>query len=183
MSRPLSRPSSLLALTLASAVLAGCGAGGGTGIQRYTGCVDHDGFPVPCNTPGALPAQGHKPREASLTFALNVNGAGVTDASGDLLTFSAAEPHAATLGELPLPAVTLEASGRVRLSGAPLGRVAYIRGAQGGLVAVLVDADGRPLDLTPTADGVRVTRSADPVEPAGPEAVPAAPTESEATPR
>lgn len=173
MTSPTRRISTLALLALAGAFLPACGAGGAT-TNRYAGaCVDHQGFPVPCDTPGAMPA--HKPGAEELGFALNRNTQGVSDASGDLATFAAAEPHTATLAGLPAADLTLGLDGRLRGRGLPVGWAVYAQGEQGDLVAVLVDDEGRLLDLVPAADGLAVLRTASRPRLAAPGQVPASP--------
>jgi hypothetical protein len=142
----------LLAVTL---FLAACG-GSGDGVERYTGCFDHDGFPVPCDS---LPNK-HGP--AYLEFAPSVNRAGVHDGSDQLVTFHARAPHAAQLLGATVGDLVLDPSGRLFWRGLPAGWVCYARGAEGGTITVLVDDAGRMLDLEVTPDGATLRSTAEP---------------------
>lgn len=165
-------------LSLASLSAAACGSGETT--QRYTGCVDHDGFPVSCDTPGAMPAQ--KVGAPHLSFPLSANGAVAFDANDELVAFFAASPHAAEVRGAPVGELVLELDGRLLWRGMPAGWVVYAESSEGGRVAVLVDDAGRLLDLEVTPGGTRLRPTDVPAHLAAPGVVPSRPEVRALTP-
>jgi hypothetical protein len=131
-------------LALAPLPLVACG-GSGLGGDN-TGCVNlYTGQPSPCDHPNAVPA--YKMGAERFVFPLSVNGAAVSDASGDSVRFYAQAPHGAEVRGVPAGDLVLDLQGRLLWRGMPAGWVVYAERPEGGRIAVLVDEGGRPLDV------------------------------------
>jgi hypothetical protein len=139
--RPTARRLAFAAL-LACAALPPTACGGAS--EGYH-CVDVEGYSVPCGTPGSITVS--KAGRPHLAFPMSANGAGVYDASDELVTFFAQAPHAAEVRGMLVGELVLDSNGRLQWRGMPAGWVVYAECRAGDRVAVLVDDVGRLLDV------------------------------------
>ena len=138
--------------------LAACGGAGSFGGKR---CVDYQGFPVDCDTPGAIVV---KPVAAApmVSWKDSAGGSEVEAAFGDLVSFTADAEHALVADGVASPTVRALSDGSVLQDGVRVGFVAYVVRPDGTTGTALVSAEGRLFEVTLELDGPGLVPASEP---------------------